>query len=104
MKKSMLYLFVLVIMLSSSFTIDSFKVFPDFSDKQIRKIEEQVLKEFKIKVTIEVIKRNTTEDIVHLICKRYDLNGNPKSSCESDNFGELEITDRGCKIADLTSK
>lgn len=91
-------------MLLSSFTIDSFKVFPDFSEKQIKKIEKQVLKEFKIKVTIEVIKRDSAKKIVHLICKRYDLDGKPKSSCGSDNFGVLEITDRGCKIADKTSK
>lgn len=104
MKKSILYLFVLIIVLSSSFTVDSFKVFPNFSEKQIKKIEKQVLKEFKIKVTIEVIKRDADKKIVHLICKRYDLAGKPKSSCESDNFGVLEITDWGCKIADKTSE
>nr|WP_293845589.1 hypothetical protein [uncultured Arsenicibacter sp.] len=70
------------------------------SDKQIQKIEKQLLEEYGVKVKITVLSRNRRKEITNLTAVRYDKNGNQSSSCSSDKFGLLIITKTGCKIAD----
>ncbi|GAB2622483.1 hypothetical protein GCM10027035_17850 [Emticicia sediminis] len=76
-------------------------VTPDFSYQQISKIEADVLTEYQVKVQIQVLKRNEQNQIIHLVCKRFDKKGEVNAKCESDNFGQLKITKIGCGISDL---
>ncbi len=76
-------------------------VTPDFTDQQVSKIEADVLTEYQVKVQIQVLKRNEQNQIIHIVCKRFDKKGEVNAKCESDNFGQLKITKTGCGISDL---
>lgn len=71
------------------------------SDAQIKEIERQILQEYRVKVDIQVVKRNNKGEITNLRCVRYDKAGKKGGSCSSDEFGILIITQTGFKIADL---
>jgi hypothetical protein len=71
------------------------------SDAQIRETERQVLQQYGVKVDIKVMKRNGRGEITDLRCVRYNKAGKEASSCSSDKFGLLVITETGCMIADL---
>lgn len=77
------------------------KVIRTTTDRQIKAIERQVLRQYSIKVAITVISRNDKKEITNLKAVRYDKAGKQASSCSSDMFGALVITPDGCSIADL---
>ena len=100
MKKHFSFLFLFALLVSFRPKTEVFTIQPNFSDKQISEVVNSVLLEYEVKINIEIIKRNSVNEIEHLICKRFDTNGNLKSSCSSDSFGKLEITRTGCRIFD----
>ena len=100
MKKILLILFILFA--NVVFAELPLKITPDFSNRQIRKIEKKALKEFGVKVKIEVFSRNSAGLIEKVKISRF-RNDIVASSCSSDNFEEMEITKGGCWIKDKTT-
>ena len=79
---------------------DSFRVEKTFSDRKIRRIEQQVSKRYGQSLTIKVLKRNERNEISSLNFQRFQKNGEPGGGCSSDDFGVLVILSDGCTISD----
>ena len=77
------------------------KVIRTATDNQIKETERQVIEQYRAKVEIKVISRNSKREITNLKFVRFDKMGKEGGSCSSDNFGLLIILKDGCKIADL---
>ncbi|WP_375446853.1 hypothetical protein [uncultured Fibrella sp.] len=101
MKKLLLPLLMLFVVCLVGFKRPDIKVTRTYTDNQIERVERQVLKRYKVKVAINVLSRNERNEITNLELVRYQKDGNRGSSCSSDKFGLLIITEDGCKIADL---
>jgi hypothetical protein len=94
-------LFCLSMMSISSNKNDFYMVYPNYTDEQIRKTETDILNDFQINIQIEVVKRDENNQIVHLMCSRFNKKGEIISKCMSDKFGQLKITKISCSISDL---
>lgn len=100
MKPIILTLSLLVVTFLCGFETPAIKIEKSFSDRKIRKIEQQVLQRYGIKVDVTVISRNAKREITNLELVRYNKDGKKGGSCSSDKFGVLVITQTGCQIAD----
>lgn len=71
-----------------------FVVKPSYSDIRIHEIEDSLKSQYGIIAKIDILKRDTEGNIVHL---KYSKTGG--GGCESDNFGALQILAGGCRIS-----
>ncbi|MEZ0541631.1 hypothetical protein [Fibrella arboris] len=100
MTKGLLPLSLLLITGLCGFEKSGITVAKDFSDRQIKRAERQVFKQFGDKVQIKVISRNEKKEITNLDFFRYTADGKKGGGCASDQFGLLIVTKNGCRIAD----
>ena len=78
-----------------------FTVKKTFSDRKIRRIENQIAREYGVPVVLRVLSRNQRNEITNLTFMRLDKkSGKPGGGCSSDNFGLLVVVPNGCSIAD----
>ncbi|GAB2794666.1 hypothetical protein GCM10027275_44720 [Rhabdobacter roseus] len=88
----------------SHLTLPDLMVEKNTSAERIKEMEQQLLNKYQLQAKIEVLKRNVANEITNLKFTLFDHN-EPKSTCESDNFGLLVLQPNApggcrCSIAD----
>ncbi|TDE08286.1 hypothetical protein [Dyadobacter psychrotolerans] len=91
---------ILLICFLSAFQRPGVKILKTFNSQQIKKVEQQVLARFKVRVDIEVLARNAASEITSLKITIYDKVGQRSGLCESDKFGAAMVFADGCAVAD----